>query len=65
MSKPWWQDNQYYVMDLENEEWGTKNLMGRETPDGWEYAVVGWRYQRPTLYFMFKNGKVREENTDV
>ncbi len=55
----WWADQEKYEID----ELRTCNdyvevLMGRETSDGWEYAVVRWRYLSPHLVSHFKNGKV-------
>jgi hypothetical protein len=54
----WWKDKKYLVSELENEEWGIKEVVGRETDSGWEYAIISWTHGSCSLVMTFKNGKV-------
>ena len=55
----WWLKEEYHIEDIESDiSRGNTDLMGRKTKDGWEYALVKWFYQVPTLSISFKNGKI-------
>lgn len=56
-SSKWWEDKKNEIGELYNEEWGVGTICARETPTGWEYAGVGWRYQSATLEWILKDGK--------
>jgi hypothetical protein len=54
----WWAAGNYDIVDIENNESSITILAARETDRGWEYAIVFWRYQQPTLKYLFCNGEL-------
>jgi hypothetical protein len=58
--KTWWSEEQYQIMQIENEDTHVTYLCGREVGGSWEYAIVNWRYRVPTLLWWFQDGKILE-----
>jgi len=54
----WWTQEINEINEISNDSFCVKYLCGRETQDGWEYAIVAWRYRIPALKILFKNGKI-------
>jgi hypothetical protein len=58
VSDEWWRD----ALLLEIIPAGDAGLMdvrARQDDQGcWEYAIVWWRYQQPTLLYLFRDGQV-------
>lgn len=63
MSEPWYAARETHMLDLSDGEGGVfDELHGRETPDGWEYAIVRRRGRDVTAYPIFKNGVVMPDD---
>lgn len=55
----WWHNNVFKICQHYNEEWGVGNIYMNIREDGsYEYALVDWRYQTPSLNKIIHNGKV-------
>lgn len=58
----WWAEDEYILNRLEANDRGVKYLMARRDVEGvFEYAIVWWFYNSPTLDLLFKNGEILYE----
>lgn len=58
MEDIWYAKEEYLIKELNSDESGIQQIMGRETIDGWEYAIVYWSWGKCLLITIFKNGKI-------
>jgi len=56
MEKEWWtlKENELFPINISLDE--ITYLYGRKTPDGWEYAFVGWGGGDAYLNYTLKGG---------
>jgi hypothetical protein len=54
-------DSEFQIARLEPDSQSHVTILYAKEIDGeWEYAIVEWRYKRPTLVLRFKSGQVLE-----
>lgn len=58
MGNEWWCDTEC-LAGLQSSDAGLMDVRARQDDQGrWEYAIVWWWYQQPTLRYILRDGQV-------